>query len=164
MKQFNKFFLLIIINLFVVSANAQLKLPGEVPPKWVTNLEHFVDVPTPIASSLGTYGNIGMAYYTGRPDISIPLYNLKVRGFSMPITLSYDASGVMPNSLPTWVGQNWTLNVGGVITRNRCWNFDEWVGSTHARNGSYGLTFNYFQCHGVLSKSKCKNRVCFSME
>jgi hypothetical protein len=150
MKQFNKFFLLIIINLFVVSANAQLKLPGEVPPKWVTNLEHFVDVPTPIASSLGTYGNIGMAYYTGRPDISIPLYNLKVRGFSMPITLSYDASGVMPNSLPTWVGQNWTLNVGGVITRNRCWNFDEWVGSTHARNGSYGLTFNYFQCHGKL--------------
>ena len=71
------------------------------------------DVPTPNASSLGRYGDVPVSYYTGRPNVSIQIYTLKVRDFSLPISLAYDAGGVLVNSLPSWVGQNWILNAGG---------------------------------------------------
>lgn len=150
MKRRNRCLILILLIVISNSVKAQLKLPGEAPPKWVTNLDHFVDVPTPTASSLGTYGDIGISYFTGRPNISVPLYNIKVKDISMPITLDYDASGVMPNSLPTWVGQNWTLNVGGVITRNRHGNYDEWIASQQAQGVCLGIAHNYFEYHSKL--------------
>lgn len=52
MKRRNVCLILILLIVISNSVKAQLKLPGEAPPKWVTNLDHFVDVPTPTASSL----------------------------------------------------------------------------------------------------------------
>lgn len=97
---------------------AQQKFPGALPGYSVPHHNVFVEAPTPTTSSLGKYGDIDVSYFTGNPKISIPLYNFNVRGVSLPITLDYDARGVMPNSLPSWVGQNWTLNVGGCHNPN----------------------------------------------
>ena len=46
-------------------------------------------VPSPEISSLGLYGQIPVSHFTGVPDISIPLYEVKVGGFSLPIAVSY---------------------------------------------------------------------------
>lgn len=107
-------------------------------------------VPSPNASDLGHYGNIPVSYYTGRPEITIPLYELEVRGVKMPITLNYDASGVLMNSLPSWTGYNWTLLAGGCITRVIYGiNDDRFL--TNGDELNYPDWKNYFQTHTVLS-------------
>lgn len=107
------------------------------------------DVPTPNAASLGKFGDVPVSYYTGRPNITIPLYTLNVRNVSLPISLSYDAGGVLVNSLPTWVGQNWTLNAGGVITRIVQGRYDEWV---YPQQMNLGYCKNYYQSIGEMAK------------
>jgi len=56
-------------------------------------------------------------YYTGQANIQVPLYNIESKGMNMPITLSYNSGGVRVNDPNGWVGQNWNLSGGGVITR-----------------------------------------------
>ena len=72
---------------------------------------------SPNASDLGQYGDVPVSLYTGAPDISIPIYKIEECGIPLDISLHYDGSGVKMNSVPGWVGQNWSLDAGGVITR-----------------------------------------------
>ena len=74
-------------------------------------------IPTPNQSSLGTYGIIPVSPYTGKADISIPLYSISQRDVELNLSLTYDTSGLLINQLPGWTGHNWTLNAGGAITR-----------------------------------------------
>ena len=71
--------------------------------------------PTP--ASLGKYGEIPVGYHTGVPDISIPIHSLSEGAISVPISLSYHASGIRTQETAGWVGLGWALNAGGVITR-----------------------------------------------
>lgn len=78
-----------------------------------------VEMPvSPNAASLGTYGEIQVSPATGIPNITIPIYTLQVDGVSVPISLSYHASGIQVNELATAVGLKWTLNAGGGIFRS----------------------------------------------
>lgn len=72
---------------------------------------------SPNAASLGKYGDISMDLNTGRANVNIPLYSLNEGGIPLDISLNYDTGGVRVSDVPGWVGQNWTLNAGGVITR-----------------------------------------------
>lgn len=108
------------------------------------------DVPTPTVASLGKYGDIPVSYYTGSPNISVPLYEIKSRDISMPITLDYDASGIMVNNLPGWAGQNWTLNIGGVITRAKRGEIDEKELSDYQVRNEPVAFENYFKSHGKI--------------
>lgn len=74
-------------------------------------------MPSPTASNLGLYGEIPVSEYTGTPNISIPLYEFKSKSFTIPVTLSYHASGIRPELHPGPTGLGWTLLTGGVITR-----------------------------------------------
>lgn len=107
------------------------------------------DIPTPNATSLGRYGDIPVSYYTGQPNISIPLYTMNVRGFEFPITLQHDAGGLMVNSLPSWTGHNWTLNAGGVITRERNYACDEYKPVTQSTLMPFS---NYFSSYSKLKE------------
>ncbi len=73
--------------------------------------------PSPNATALGTYANVPVNNYTGVPDISIPLHTVTSRDISLPITLSYHASGIKVAQEASWVGLGWALQAGGVITR-----------------------------------------------
>jgi hypothetical protein len=73
--------------------------------------------PSPNAAALGKYGDIPVTYSTGIPSISIPLIDLKGKSLSLPIGLSYHASGVKVDEVASNVGLGWALNAGGVITR-----------------------------------------------
>lgn len=74
--------------------------------------------PSPTAASLGKFGAWPVSYYTGTPEISIPVYDIKSRKLSLPVSLSYHASGVKVEEMSGWVGTGWALNAGGVITRS----------------------------------------------
>lgn len=72
-------------------------------------------ISAPNTASLGMYGDIPVGYYTGIPDIHIPLYDLELDGMKIPLSLSYHASGVRVGQDAGWVGMGWTLNAGGCI-------------------------------------------------
>ena|SRR5450432_1323150 len=74
--------------------------------------------PSPDAAALGKYGQIPVDKSTGIPDISVPLYEIKTPRFSLPISLSYHASGIKLDEISSWTGCGWVLNAGGVISRS----------------------------------------------
>ncbi len=74
--------------------------------------------PSPTAASIIKAGEINANKFTGTPSISIPLYNVSFHNMSVPIALSYNAGGIRVDDVPGWVGTNWSLSAGGVITRS----------------------------------------------
>lgn len=80
------------------------------------NLPKIVPV-SPNAASLGIYGSIPVGYYTGVPNISIPIYEIDLDGKKFPISFSYHASGIKVAQEASTVGLGWVLNAGGCITK-----------------------------------------------
>jgi Domain of unknown function (DUF6443) len=83
----------------------------------VNNYAKDVSMPAPNAAALGKYGDYSVSNFTGVPDISIPIHTVTEGSLSLPIGLSYHASGVKVAEMASWVGTNWALNAGGIITR-----------------------------------------------
>lgn len=73
---------------------------------------------SPNAANLQQYGDVPVSLFNGLPTISIPLMEVSDRDLSLPISLSYHASGINPEQHPGWVGLGWSLQAGGVITRS----------------------------------------------
>ena len=110
-------FVLIILNLILIQSYSQGGDPN------VLNLSNVINYPgvipsSPNAASLGKYGDIPVSYYTGVPSINIPIFEMKSKVTTVPISLSYHASGVRMNEIPGWAGTGWSLNSGGVISRS----------------------------------------------
>lgn len=63
------------------------------------------------------HGNTSVNIYRGKPNITIPIHNIKGREYSMPITLNYDAGGIKVSQIATQVGLGWSLQAGGMISR-----------------------------------------------
>jgi hypothetical protein len=97
--------------LILVLLLCQIKVFGQVP-------RDVINSPTPEVASLGTYGNVPVSLYTGQPNISIPLHEIKSGSASVSISLDYNLSSVKPNRHTSWVGLGWALSAGGYITRN----------------------------------------------
>jgi YD repeat-containing protein len=72
---------------------------------------------TPNAASIWKFGAMPVSLYTGIPNIQIPLYEIVVKDFKLPISLSYHASGIKVEDISSWVGMGWTLNAGGAVNR-----------------------------------------------
>lgn len=86
-------------------------------PKENSPLKFNVIPPAPEAASIGKYVDMPVSAYTGLPKIEVPVYELKSFELTLPINLSYHASGVKWEEIPSWTGANWTLNAGGVVSR-----------------------------------------------
>lgn len=88
--------------------------------------------PSPNAANLGIYGQIPISHFTGQPNISIPIYEIKEGIISLHISLSYHLSSVKPNVHHSWVGLGWNLSAGGCITRSVRGRYDEKQGLGHS--------------------------------
>ncbi len=73
--------------------------------------------PSPEAANLGRYGDNPVSLNNGLVNISIPIYELKGKKLSFPISLSYHAGGVKAYDIASAVGLGWTLNATGAIGR-----------------------------------------------
>ncbi|WP_147243326.1 hypothetical protein [Chitinophaga flava] len=100
-----------------LSAYAQQSAPLSVEVARAELRSRQIISPAPEAAELGKYGNAPVSLYTGTPDVSIPIYTLQGNNLSIALSLHFDAGGFRPQDAPTWVGQNWSLFAGGVITR-----------------------------------------------
>lgn len=72
---------------------------------------------SPNAATLGKFVEIPVGNFTGTPEIHIPIYELKTKDFTVPISLSYHASGIKVAEVPGWVGAGFLLGAGGAIVR-----------------------------------------------
>lgn len=105
-----KFLFFVISALFTINSFAQDQYTKE-------NLNRVVPV-SPNAASLGIFGSIPVGYYTGVPQISIPIHEIDFHGLKIPIELNYHASGIKVGQDASSVGLGWALNAGGCISRN----------------------------------------------
>lgn len=77
-----------------------------------------VTPPSPTASAFSKYGEVPVSYYTGIPNIEVPLFEISARDIKIPISLSYHAGGIKVADESSRVGLGWVLNAGGVISRS----------------------------------------------
>lgn len=100
-------------------------------------IEPVYNVPGPEVAGLGQYGTVPVSLFTGVPDISIPLHNIKVGSFEMPIKACYHISSVKPTSVPSSLGLGWNLDAGGYITRTVRGIYDEQQDADGVGHGFY---------------------------
>jgi len=104
-----KYFFILIASMILMNLTMAQDIP---------NLEQMVTMPTsPEAAAFAKYGNTPVTQFSGTPNISVPIGNVQGRSFGVPMSMSYDPSGVRVEQLATWVGLGWNFNVGGAVTR-----------------------------------------------
>ncbi len=73
--------------------------------------------PVGVAAAFARYGEIPVDISTGVPNIEVPIYTVTSRRLSVPLSLSYHASGIKVDDIATSVGLGWTLKGMGVVNR-----------------------------------------------
>jgi len=95
-----------ILSLFVSNVNHSQEL----------ELREVISA-SPEAAALAKFVNTPVNYSNGLPNIQIPFYTIQTRsGLSIPIYISYHASGIKVNEHATQVGLGWKLSTGGMIS------------------------------------------------
>lgn len=82
---------------------------------------------SPDVALMTEYGDTKVSYFTGQPVIEIPLYDIPIAGRKIPISMSYSTEGIKPDNRHGWLGCGWSLNCGGVITRVKHGEADEFI-------------------------------------
>src|ERR1041385_1611279 len=104
-----KHFVALLLVITSLSCLAQSSHP-------ITNLINL-GLTSPEVASLGKFGNIPVSYSTGIPQISIPIFEIKMGDVHLPISLDYHAGGVRVDETSSSVGTGWALNAGGFVSR-----------------------------------------------
>ena len=89
------------------------------------------------------------------------MYTLKDGGITIPISLSYHASGIRVSELATWVGLGWVLNAGGIITRTVMGAPDE--GSKKSPSG-IGNMSGYYRNYGISNLPRLPDQTNWSTQ
>lgn len=85
---------------------------------YAKELERVSGIPnSPEAEAFAKYGHYEAQLYYGKPNISIPLFDIKGRELNLAIGLNNQGSAIKVNQLATQVGLGWDLSIGGRITR-----------------------------------------------
>lgn len=66
--------------------------------------------PSPVTREFDKYIKYNVSLYNGLPEITIPLYEIKLKALTIPIALSYHASGIKYRQNSGEVGVGWVLN------------------------------------------------------
>jgi hypothetical protein len=74
-------------------------------------------VQTPNVAAFQKQSFIPTSNFTGKADVSIPIFTIKSGGMEVPISLAYNTSGVKVADMASSVGLNWSLNAGGVVSK-----------------------------------------------
>ena len=82
------------------------------PPKLNTIIQ-----PSPQVAELQKYIDYPVSHTTGIPDISIPILEIKSGTLKLPITISYNHSGLNVNDENGDLGLGWVLNAGTSLSR-----------------------------------------------
>jgi YD repeat-containing protein len=79
--------------------------------------ENFIPVNAPDITAFNQVNFLPISEYTGKPNITIPLYEIKIGSLKIPIGLTYNYGGVKVDAVASSVGMNWSLQAGGNVSR-----------------------------------------------
>jgi YD repeat-containing protein len=83
-----------------------------------SEIQNRINFPkSPEAAAFEKYGDIPVDMYSGSVNIELPLHTIKGKEFEIPISLTYDATGIKVIDNASIAGLGWNLKVGGRITR-----------------------------------------------
>ena len=101
-------------------------------------IKPIYNVPGPEVANLGQYKTTPVNYFTGVPDISVPLYTIRIGNYTLPLAANYHISSVKPTTAPGCLGLGWSLMAGGYISRSVRGIYDEKMGKDGKAHGFYG--------------------------
>ncbi|MBB6274378.1 hypothetical protein HDF26_004852 [Pedobacter cryoconitis] len=70
----------------------------------------LISFKTPEVSAFNRLIEVPISQYTDVPNISIPLYEINIKGVNIPINLDYHAGGIRFDQDATWAGLCWNLS------------------------------------------------------
>lgn len=110
---------------------------------------------TPQSQQFEQYLQHRITECNGSADISIPLYEIEIRGMKIPVFLSYNSSGVKYKQYDGEVGAGWSLSVGGYrVTRTIYGRPDESYSSIYTNSEfeqNYTQQINEYQKEAYLA-------------
>ncbi|MPS66731.1 MAG: hypothetical protein DI622_09285 [Chryseobacterium sp.] len=71
-------------------------------------------IKAPEANTLSKFVNTPEGDYTGTTSFSIPLYEININGYTLPLSLKYHASGIQVDEISGKYGLGWVLDFGGI--------------------------------------------------
>ncbi|SJZ95145.1 YD repeat-containing protein [Chitinophaga eiseniae] len=79
-----------------------------------------VIAPSPAAAAMDKFALVPVGYYTGVPNISIPVFTYAIPrlNYQMVIDLGYHSGGIKVDEMPGNVGIGWALGAGGSVSRS----------------------------------------------
>lgn len=93
--------------------------------------------PTPNASKITEFHAQKPNMYTGTANVSIPLHTINFDGWDLPLSISYNATGVRTNEEASEVGLGWALSATGTISRTIRGGDDLYLGPPDSYNKGY---------------------------
>jgi hypothetical protein len=112
--------LIIICSLFLVSQS----VCGQESPSEANTLPNIIP-PAPDAFAIGKFGSNPIGLFSGTVSYGLPLYNIKLNGITIPISVSYNSNGVRVDEVSSRIGMQWKMDFAGVINRTIVGNPDE---------------------------------------
>ncbi|MCL1942063.1 MAG: hypothetical protein FWF54_00700 [Candidatus Azobacteroides sp.] len=107
------------------------------------NQRASIPIPGPNVAALNKFVEFPVTHFNGQVDVSFPLYEIKLKNVSIPITLKYHTGGIRVGEEASWVGLGWALDAGGVIS--------------HQVRGLNDLVYGNYNQHFVPYRDKAQN-------
>ncbi|WP_396153692.1 RHS repeat domain-containing protein [Flavobacterium sp.] len=75
--------------------------------------------PSPTVAAMMKFDELPVSYYTGIPDIKIPVFSTPTRdkNFNFQLFLNYHPTDVQIGNISSWIGTGWSLTGAGAISR-----------------------------------------------
>jgi hypothetical protein len=90
----------------------------------------------PSAFSFQQFGSYPLSEYTGKVNISIPIFQISSGEINVPISISYSTGGIKVNQEASWVGLGWNLDFGGIYQQIN--DIDDFAGTEPLTNNTPG--------------------------
>lgn len=90
---------------------------GPMPYHYISSQDNIV-MPAPDVAKMTRYADTPVSYAIGLPEISLPIHTIQSRSLNLPVTLTYDASGIKPGEISGIAGLGWSC----LLAHKRCWN------------------------------------------
>lgn len=121
----------------------------------LSNFPSVLNSPTsPEAAWDNEHSNVGVGPYSGSTSVGIPLYTLEEDGFSLPLSLSYQSTGIKLEDMATWVGLGWNLSVDGTIRQEAQGIRDSFDNTKFSTTNGYEALYNRIESSGGYGSIK----------